>query len=251
MVPGSIPDWRLAIVLAPAALLISAALWYGPIAQDPGYHALADQRLWLGIPHPGDVLTNLGFLVAGGYGLYVVLSRAPAEAAAWTVFFAGILATGLGSAWYHLAPNNAGLLWDRLPMTVAFMSLAAIVVGERIDARATRLLLWPLLLLGIASVLWWGWTETLGRGDLRPYAVVQFYPMLALPLILVLYPGRHTDGHFYWLLIASYGLAKLAEYLDAPLYDLFGVLSGHGLKHLLAASGPVFLAEMLRRRRTQ
>ncbi|MGH8582581.1 MAG: ceramidase domain-containing protein [Gammaproteobacteria bacterium] len=247
----SILDLRLAMVLAPAALMIPAALWYGPIAQDPGYHALADQRLWLGIPHPGDVLTNLGFILAGAYGLYVVFSRALAETAAWTAFFAGVLATGLGSTWYHLAPDNAGLLWDRLPMTVAFMSLTAILVGERIDARATRLLLWPLVLLGLVSVLWWGWTETLGRGDLRLYALVQFYPMLGLPLILVLYPGRHTGGHFYWLLIASYGLAKLAEYLDAPLYDRCGVLSGHGIKHLLAALGAVFSAEMLRRRRTR
>jgi hypothetical protein len=33
---------------------------------------------------------------------------------------------------------------------------------------------------GLGSVLWWHEGEVRGHGDLRPYALVQFYPLVAV-----------------------------------------------------------------------
>lgn len=40
----------------------------------------------------------------------------------WTCFFIGMAAVCFGSSYYHLKPNDAGLVWDRLP--VSFIVLA-------------------------------------------------------------------------------------------------------------------------------
>jgi hypothetical protein len=98
------------------------------------------------------------------------------ERLALTIFSAGIAAVTFGSGYYDYNPNDATLFWDRLPMTIAFMSLLAITMGERIDSRYPRLLLAPLLLIGAASVVYWRLA-----GDLRWYALVQFYPAIAIP----------------------------------------------------------------------
>jgi hypothetical protein len=67
------------------------------------------------------------------------------------VLFCGLILTAAGSAYYHLAPDNARLVWDRLPMTMVFMSLVAAIVMERIDLRAGLVLLPILLLVGAAG----------------------------------------------------------------------------------------------------
>ena len=36
----------------------------------------------------------------------------------------------IGSSYYHWKPSNSRLVWDRLPMTVGFMSLVAVVISE-------------------------------------------------------------------------------------------------------------------------
>jgi hypothetical protein len=256
---------RLALLLG---LLVAGALFLArlpPLPQPPAYLDFADGRTLLGVPRALDVLSNLPFAAVGLLGLWLlglgagrprVALRDPRERAPWLAFFAGVALTSLGSAWFHLDPSLDRLVWDRLPMTIGFMGLLAALVAERIDARAGARLLWPLLLAGAASVAWWWGTEQVGRGDLRPYYLVQFYPLAAVPLVLTLFPRparapRRPGGEAGpWLLaLLAYGLAKLAEAEDGALLAIGGVLGGHTLKHLLAAAGVGCLAWMLARRR--
>ena len=105
------------------ALLAAAALFHGPIHQPAGYHDFADQSLVWGVPHFCDVTSNLGFAIAALWGW---LRLAPVRGhpdlrhgwAGYRLFLAGLFLTALGSSWYHLAPDNAGLVWDRLPIAL-------------------------------------------------------------------------------------------------------------------------------------
>lgn len=245
-------DWRSALLAAPALLLGAALVWQGPITQDQAYHAFADQRALFGVPNAADTLSNLAFLAVGLWGLGRLRPRGaraavvatPDERNAWRVLFASLALTGLGSAWYHLAPDDARLFWDRLPMALAFASLFVVVLVERLETRRPERLLVSALALAAASVAWWSW-----RGDLRAYAFVQFYCVAALPLLVWLYPSRYTRGADYWAVIAFYLAAKLGEQFDAAVFDATGVVSGHSLKHLLAAAGGACLLRMLVQRR--
>lgn len=242
------------MLLGLIALAVGGVALLEPIPQDPAYHRFADQRSFLGIPNALDVLSSLPFLLVGVYGLRQLLTgHAGIDTElrpAGLVFFVGVGLTAFGSGYYHLAPDNATLVWDRLPMTLAFMSLVSLVVGEYVSIRFGRSLLWPLLAIGVASVVWWAWTESVGAGDLRPYALVQFLPFLLLPLILLLYRPRWTKSVFLWLAGGCYLLAKLLEFLDGPVFALAG-LSGHTLKHLVAAVGAWCLLLMLQSRERQ
>lgn len=138
--------------------------------------------------------------------------------------------TGFSSSYYHWQPNDWGLFWDRMPMSVAFMAILANVIEERIDERVGRLLLWPLVALGVVSLLIWLRTD-----DLRLYGWVQFFPVVVLPLIFVLFAPKYT-GTGYWFAAAGlYIAAKLLEAFDAQIYAVLGVISGHPLKHVVAA----------------
>ena len=143
---------------------------------------------------------------------------------------------GAGSGYYHYSPDNQTLFWDRLPMTLGFMGVFAAVISERVSARAGWWLLGPFLVWGVVSVEVWRRTELAGAGDLRMYALVQFYPMLAIPLILWLFPPRYTASHRVWQMILWYMAAKILEAADVPIHRLLGLqMSGHALKHLAAA----------------
>ena len=219
-----------------AAAGIAAAFWLDRIPQDPGYHRFADSSAWLGIPNFWNVATNLPFLVAGAIGF---ARRARLQDAGlhdnYIVFCIGVALVGLGSAYYHWAPSTPALVWDRLPMTVAFMALFSAIVRDRVSERLGRALLWPLIVAGVASIGWWYWTELAAQGDLRPYAVVQFLPLILIPSMLLLFSGRGIRDSWLWATLAAYVLAKIAEYFDAEIYTATGFLSGHGIKHLLAA----------------
>jgi hypothetical protein len=215
---------------------ITAAFWLDRIPQDPGYHKFADGSAFFGIPNFWNVATNLPFLLVGLIGL-AWRSRLQVQAlqTQYVVLCIGVALVGLGSSYYHLAPSTPTLVWDRLPMTVAFMALFSAVIQDRIGERLGRILLWPLIVAGIATIVWWYWSELEGRGDLRPYAVVQFLPMLLIPLMLLLFRGEGLRDASLWLALAVYALAKVAEYFDAEIYSTTNFLGGHGLKHLLAA----------------
>jgi hypothetical protein len=249
-------DGRIAVLVGAAALAVVIAWWVPPVPQDLAYHRFADTRPLLGVPNGLDVLSNLAFLFAGAVGLRLVLSRGrmvfvdARERWPWAVFFTGLTLTALGSAWYHLAPDNARLVWDRLPMTVGFMGLFAAMLAERIGPRVGMILLGPLLAAGAGSVLWWHWGELAGRGDLRPYGLVQFFPMLAIPLLAWLYPPRYTHGGYWGVAVLCYALAKVFELADAQVLALSNLTSGHTLKHVMAALAGGMLGRMLALRQT-
>ena len=135
-------------------------------------------------------------------------------------------------------------------MTIAFMALFSAIVGEYISSRLALKLFVPLLLSGIISVIYWYVTELNGNGDLRAYALVQFLPVLLIPLILWLFNSRLNGNKYIWGVLGAYALSKFMEYFDAPIYSKLGILSGHSLKHLIAAFGTLIFYWALRDRRT-
>ena len=151
------------------------------------------------------------------------------------MFCVAVALVALGSGWYHLEPSNAALVWDRLPMTVAFMAFVSALLADRVSWLLGRALLWPLIVAGIASIAWWIRGEAAGRGDLRAYALVQFLPAIATPLILLLWRDGSLRARPLWLAFAAYALAKLAEHFDAEILGATGLAGGHALKHLFAA----------------
>lgn len=218
------------LIIAAAAVAVFALFLRGPIPQDPAYHAFADARGFAGIPNFADVLSNLPFLIVGLYGL---LRRPvpPRMRTGYLVLCAGIALVSLGSAYYHLVPTSATLLWDRLPMTVAFMALFSLLLEDRMTDAKTLL---PLLAAGIASALYWHYTD-----DLRPYILVQFLPVVLMPLILLLYPKKNLDGKALMCAVVLYAAAKVFEFYDRQVLEALGALSGHSVKHLLAGAATI------------
>ena len=155
---------------------------------------------------------------------------------AYRVLCAAVILVGFGSAWYHHAPSDATLLWDRLPMTVAFMALLALLLEERVLGRHQPGLLWLLVAAGASSAGYWALTESLGQGDLRPYILVQFLPMILIPLIIGLFPQGHSSNRLLIAALGLYVLAKLLETFDTRILELTTLVSGHSLKHVAAAA---------------
>jgi len=237
------PNRRLKLWLLAAITLLTviAALLVPPIPQDPEYHSFADQQTIFNIPNFWNVISNLPFIPAGIAGLFLLSRQSvggglASQRMGYGVFFLGTTLLGLGSGYYHLEPTNYSLVLDRLPMTLAFMAFVAVIVGENIDATAGRRALLPLLALGLLSVGYWYYTELQGRGDLRLYALVQFLPMLLLPLTLWLFRSPFISNLWVWLAMLCYGAAKIAEAADLPVYEVLGI-SGHSIKHVVAALG--------------
>ena len=246
------------LLIAVTAILAVAALLLPRIPQPQEYHLFADQRGFLGFPHFADVVSNLALAVVGLWGLVFLLRSRPGQIPTpfldqrerWPFLFvfAGMMLTAFGSAYYHLQPNNASLVWDRLPMTIVFMSLVAAVIAERISLRAGLWLLPVLLLIGMSSVLLWYMSEVRGAGDVRFYVAVQAYSVLVL-LIALFLPPRYTRGSDLAVVVGFYALAKAMEMLDKPIFEVGHVVSGHTLKHLAVAAGGYWILRMLQRRR--
>ena len=242
------------LLLVLAAILIASTFLIDRVPQDPAYHQFVDGRTILAISNFWNVMSNMPFLAVGGAGLWFLRNREREGLIdnlypAYIVFFIGIIATGFGSSWYHLAPNNDTLVWDRLAMTITFMALFAIVLGEHVCDNAARRLLIPLLLIGAGSVFYWQYTETTGAGDLRPYALVQFLPMILIPVILLAYRSSFGSKRVYWGMIALYVASKLFEHFDYLVYEAGNMVSGHSIKHLAAACAPAFFLYGLANRR--
>lgn len=231
---------------------VAGMFWHAPIPQDEMYHDFADQRPLLAIPNFLNVASNIPFVFAGILGLVFVLFQRksetferPEERGSYLLLFAGVFLTGFGSAYYHWQPSSERLVWDRLPMTIAFMSLFAVTIAERINVRLGTFLLLPLLATGVASIDYWQWT-----GDLRTYILVQFYPLVTIPLMLLLFPSRYSGTKDIFIVLGWYLLAKTFEEADKIIYSVGNVVSGHTLKHLAAATGALWLLRMLKRRHT-
>jgi hypothetical protein len=240
--------WLLAGALAGLAWVLP------PLAQPSGYHDFADQRSCWGLPRCHDTASNALFVLTGALGLRFMQRRQGAwrdrrEAWPYGLFFFAIILVGFGSGYYHLAPDNERLLWDRLAMMLAFMAWFAAVVGERVGPRAGLRLLPLVAAAGLGSVAWWGWSEARGMGDLRPYLLMQLYPVLLVPLLLRIYPPRYSGDRVILAVIGLYLLALLFDLGDRPVFALTGGrVSGHTLKHAVAALAVIGVLLHLRRR---
>jgi hypothetical protein len=244
---------RTAFVIAFTVLTVAGAFLLPAVPQPPEYHDFADQRGALGIDNFLDVVSNLAFLLAGLAGLFVVFSgRArfefPGERWPYAVFFLGILLTAAGSAWYHLSPDNESLVWDRLPMTVAFMGLVSSQIVDRIGVRTGLVLLGPMLLVGVASVVYWIVTERMGAGNVLPYALLQGYAVIVLLIMAATHPSRYTRANDLYFIFGWYVLAKLLEQFDALVLAYSHLVSGHTLKHVAAAAAGFVACHMLMQR---
>lgn len=238
--------WRHVILMI---LVFGSLLWMltlEPIAQNTEYHSFADTRKIISIPNCFDVLSNLPFLAIGILGLRFCMRRdRGAVRAAWTVLFTGVGLVAVGSAYYHWAPTNESLVWDRLPMTIGFMGLFVALLGEYVGHRLASLLLVPALLIGLATVMYWHWTD-----DLRPYYWIQLVPLLTIPTVMILFRSEYSHQ---WLLLVGLGwyvLAKVTELYDLSIFrNTQELVSGHSIKHLLAAVGCYSILLMLQKRK--
>ncbi len=230
-------QWSLAI-LSFAALV--AVCFVPRIPQDPAYHEFVDSRTLLAVPNFWNVISNVGYLIVGLYGLVRASRlRSPVLRPAYITFCVAVTLVAFGSSWYHYAPTSESLVWDRLPMAAGFMALLSLVLGERLSWQLSQRVLWPLVIIGVATVLYWAWTEARGVGDLRPYGLVQFLPIVLMPLLLLLFPGNRRSATWLWWTFAGYLVAKIAEQLDGPIYDAIG-LSGHSIKHFVSSVAVLF-----------
>jgi hypothetical protein len=244
-------------VLVTLAAVI-ATFAHSPVVQNLAYNHFADTRTFLGIPYFLDVVSNLPYLVVGLAALDFLHRRSnprfkaafadPSEAWYYRAFFTGVALISFGSAYYHLAPSDNRLVWDRLPMTITFMSWLAATIGERVDRSAGLRLLPALVGVGIYSIVDWHVSELRGSGDLRAYIDVQYLSLLAIPLLSIFFPSRYTRSKTVFVVFAVYLAAKMFEILDAQIYALGHIVSGHTLKHLTAAAGAFLILDMLHKR---
>jgi hypothetical protein len=233
----------------------AAAVLLPRIPQPQSYHDFADQRSLLGIPNFGDVASNLLFAVSGVWGLSFLFGQRgaegfidPRERWAYVFVFLGLLLTAFGSGYYHLAPDNARLVWDRLPMTLAFMGLVSAMISERVSVPAGFYLLPVLVSIGVASVVLWWYSEARGAGDLRFYGAVQAYAVLILPVLLLLRP-RYTRSWDFAVVFCFYVMAKIFETADRGIFSVDQhTVSGHTLKHLAAGAAGFWILRMIKKR---
>ena len=249
------------VVMLMAITLITAGVMFSfpAFPQNLDYHNFADQRALWGIPHFGDVLSNLPFVLVGFWGLWVCREVSSdssriadsRERIPLLIIFSGMVLVGIGSAYYHFSPSNETLLWDRLPISLVTMAVVAMIICERWDVKTGVLWLGPLMALGLASVMVWQVTENAGQGDLRLYAWAMLYPIVLIPLLIILFPARYTGIGYLFLMLGLHVVAKLFEFLDRSIFEkLGGVVSGHSLKHLFAAGAIYSLILYVQNRRT-
>lgn len=236
--------WRHIVIAAIVAGSLAAMFAPAPFPQDQNYHNFADSRAFLGIPNFGDVGSNLAFLIAGIWGLKICFEKhLGALHGAWIVMFAGIALVGVASSYYHWTPIDYTLVWDRMSLTVGFMGLFVGLLGEYITERF-RFFLWPAVIMGVSSVLYWHWFQ-----DLRFYYWIQLVPLLILPFVMLLFPTRYTHQTLVLAGAIWYGLAKLAELGDKMIFAASeGIISGHTIKHLLAGVGCISILWSLKKR---
>lgn len=233
--------------------IIAAFAAHGRIGQPAGYNDFADHSALSGIPHAADVLSNAGFALVAIWGWLRLRPHRNSDPlrAGWPgyrLFLIGLLLTAFGSAFYHLAPDNGRLIWDRLPIALAATGLLVGVRGDSRPGLRTELEAIVLGLFAVGSVAWWVITDRHGAGDLRPYLLLQVLPLILIPLWQSIYRAPRADRAAFAAAMALYVLAKIAEVLDHEIADTLGFVSGHTLKHLLATAATATIVWGLTRR---
>ncbi len=227
--------------------------------QPADYHQFADQRSFFGIPNFNDVISNLAFLLSGSAGLlflrhiYQMPSQAVfhdlSECLPYWVLFISVALAAVGSMVYHWMPDIDQLMWDRLPIVIGISALLSATLVDRVSPFAGLWALPLLVVLAVFSVVYWYWTELQGAGNLNFYIVMQFYSILLIVWISLRFPSRYSHGNDVYQVIALYAIAKVSEMLDEPIFiwtDSW--VSGHTLKHLIAAYAAYRIVEILRKR---
>ncbi|MBS1665498.1 MAG: ceramidase domain-containing protein [Bacteroidetes bacterium] len=237
------------LALTAAAFIVTFRL--PAIPQPPEFHQFADARTLYGIPNFFNVVSNLPFLLISVYG-WNSLRRNQSSLMIrliYSMLFLGIALTAFGSAYYHYNPGNKTLVWDRLPLTTIFMAATCAAIAELVSERLALFLLFPLLLTGAGSVIWWSHSQEQGHGDLRLYFLVQYYPMVLIPTLLLLYykPVHKPVLRSLTGVVGWYVIAKIFEHWDIPVYRALGI-SGHTLKHLAAAVSTGYFVVLYKRR---
>ncbi len=239
---------------AALGLLVVATAVFAPAYPQPqAYHAFVDARPFLGVPSFANVVSNAGFLAVGWFGLRFL--RGPGrrgfldEGGRWPylAFFAGAVLTGLGSAYYHWAPTDGTLAWDRAAMTLVFSALVAAVLADRSDSKAVLPAFLLMAALGAGTVAYWRVSAALGAENVLPYFAFQA-AACAAALTLTAWPSRYTRRADLWSAFLLYAAALVAERHDHGIYALGYGVSGHTLKHLLAAAAMYWVLRMLMRR---
>ncbi|OFZ97737.1 MAG: hypothetical protein A3H35_14770 [Betaproteobacteria bacterium RIFCSPLOWO2_02_FULL_62_17] len=232
---------------------VIAAIIAGPQAQG-GYVNFADKRDCLGVPNFADVVSNFGFLLVGLYGLWHLRRPRPTafveafEISIYRWLFLGVVLTAMGSSYFHWAPHNESLFWDRLPITIVLMTLLCATFAERVEIEFARRWFVPLLVIGPAAALHWRWTVSLGAEDLRFYGLAQ-YLTLSIVVVLHVFPSRYRAAPWILRGIVIYAIAKVFEsYDNEVLWMTAGAISGHTAKHLFAAGGLLCIVMYLTRR---
>ena len=223
------------ILSAITIIAIVGMFFLSPIEQNKEYHKFCDSNTIFNIPNFWNVVSNIPFLIIGLIGLYKTSTLSETKIQ-YALFFLGIILVSLGSGYYHLNPNNNTLVWDRLPMTIAFMSLFSIIISEFVDLKTGLKLLFPVLLIGLLSVVYW-----IVFNNLKIYILVQFYPILAILVILIFFKSKYNLTIGYWMLLITYIIAKFFEHFDYQTQSTLKILSGHTLKHLVISIGIICL----------
>jgi len=240
-------------IMTVGIIVILAA--YGRIAQPEHYNEFADRSAAFGIPHAADVLSNAGFALVAIWGWLTLRRRRASDElrAGWPgyrLFLIGLFLTAFGSGFYHLAPDNARLIWDRLPIALACAGLLVGVRGDTQPKLKTDIEAIVLAFCAVASVAWWVTTDRNGAGDLRPYLLLQGLPLVLIPLWQAIHRAPRADRLAFAAAMGLYVLAKVAEVLDHEIATALGFVSGHTLKHLIATTATAAVVWGLTRRRS-
>ena len=230
-----------------------------PIPQSIEYHQFIDKRVYFGVPNFFNVFSNIVLLISGLAGLIFLLTPREllihktfielSERWPYFILFLSIIMASLASTYYHLAPDNTRLVWDRIPIAIGMMTLLSIVLIERVSKNIGFVLLPFLILSGIGSVMYWYWSEQNGQGNLNFYIVVQFYSILAIVILGKYFSSRYTKGSDIYVVIILYIFAKFAEIADYEIYNFGQIISGHSVKHLFVGLAVFRIIYMLQKRR--
>lgn len=242
-----------------SVVIFIIAMLLPSVPQPVEYHDFADQRSFLGIPNFNDVISNLAFLLSGGAGLMFLwrVQKTPTqttfynltESLPYWVLFLSITLVAFGSIYYHWAPDIDRLLWDRIPIVITIAAFLSATLIERVNPVIGFRALPVLVVLAMMSVLYWYWTEQQGIGNLNFYIVMQYYSILLIVWICSRFQSRYSYGNDVNQVIVLYAAAKVAEFLDRPIFTWTdGWISGHTLKHLIAAYAAHRIVQILRKR---
>ncbi len=238
-------SWQDSLIVSLVFISFISLFFLEPISQDLAYHDFADNRTIFGINNFLDIVSSLPFLFVGMLGLYTICQNWGINYSwSWLFLFLSVFCVAFGSSYYHFNPENKTLTWDRLPMAIGFMALFVITISDYINYKLEKWLLLPMCIVGIISVLYWHITD-----DLRIYVWVQFVSMALILIIIFIYKPTHLQTKFLLSAFLFYMLSKIAEYFDKQIFELLGhSLSGHTIKHLLAAIATFYFYVLLKRR---